>query len=266
MQVTFDTNTLDRVARLERFPKDPRQPDYIKVRDALRSKTLMGFFCETLVIIEGIQRKNRVATLGSTEIRTQILPETMTAEGIVATPNNMRAEQQRPPLHMEVLARVQAALALGMRALGAPRIGQTSIADPQGTIYVEEPDEDALSNRIDRFHDAGQIIESRGVGVAQIQTLASTVAKRDDVQEIWFNSLLRAKNVHEINAVARACAEWADDDSIAAHIANQNDIFCTEDMGKSAGAPSILNATNRAWLETTYGVRFVALSELAAMV
>src|SRR5260370_27485681 len=115
MQVTFDTNTLDRAVRPERFPKDPRQPDYLKVRDALRSETLKGFFCETLVIIEGIQKKNRVATLGSTEIRSQILPETMTSEGIVAIPINMRVGQQRQPLHPEVLATVQAALALCIR-------------------------------------------------------------------------------------------------------------------------------------------------------
>jgi len=66
MKVTFDTNTLDRAVRPERFPKDPRQPDYRKVHDALRRGSIQGFFCETLVIIEGIQRKQRAATLGST--------------------------------------------------------------------------------------------------------------------------------------------------------------------------------------------------------
>jgi hypothetical protein len=36
-------------------------------------------------------------------------------------------------------------------------------------------------------------------------------------------------------------SEWADGDAVAAHIAYGNDIFCTQDQGKSAGGPSILD-------------------------
>jgi len=34
IRVTFDTNTLDKVARPERFPKDPLRPDFIKLHEA----------------------------------------------------------------------------------------------------------------------------------------------------------------------------------------------------------------------------------------
>jgi hypothetical protein len=71
--------------------------------------------------------------------------------------------------------------------------------------------------------------------------------------------------VHEENAVNRAIAEWADADSVAAHVGYGIDLFCTEDVGKSAGAPSVLDQANRTWLQATYGVKFVTISELAGM-
>src|SRR5438105_4461013 len=71
--VTFDTNTLDRAVRPERFPKDPRQPEYLRVRDALACGAIGGFFCETLVIIEGVQKRDRAEVLANTRIRSEIL-------------------------------------------------------------------------------------------------------------------------------------------------------------------------------------------------
>ena len=84
--------------------------------------------------------------------------------------------------------------------------------------------------------------------------------------EPWFRSVLRAKDIHEQRQVQRAVAEWADADSIAAHIGYAIDLFCTEDRGKGTGTPSILDEDNRAWLEATYAIKFVTLSELAKMI
>jgi hypothetical protein len=47
-RLTFDSNSLDRAVRPERFPKDPHQADYIKVRDALAVARLKGYFSESL--------------------------------------------------------------------------------------------------------------------------------------------------------------------------------------------------------------------------
>ena len=75
----------------------------------------------------------------------------------------------------------------------------------------------------------------------------------------------RAADVHEVNAVNRAVAEWADGDSIAAHIGYGLDCFCTGDEGNSSGAASVFDAANRAWLSATYGVKFVTMKQLASM-
>jgi len=162
---------------------------------------------------------------------------------------------------------VQAAISLGMRALGSPpRIGMQRIEDPGHTIYIDEPDEAQLGARLDKSVEVVQEMETRGVGVAQAQRLAEQFARRDNVNESWFRSLGRARDRNEDRAVQRAIAEWADGDSIASHIGYGLDLFCTEDIGNSAGASSILDNRNRAWLTSTYGIVFVTLTELATRV
>ncbi len=267
MRVTFDSNTLDRAVRPERFPKDPRQAEYLKIHDALSRGVIKGYFCETLVIIEGVQKRDRAQVFASTRLRSELQPETVRPGGITSIPINFKVEQQRPPLSPEMVARVRAALGLGFRILGTPRIGLPVIDDPSHTLFAIELDNDALSKRLDRYFDTAAAVEGRGLGITQVQGLAAKFAQRDDATEHWFHSLVRAKNIHEENAAKRACAEWADGDSIAAHVGYGIDLFCSEDKGKSAGGiASVLDAENRAWLTATYGVKFITLTELAAMV
>src|SRR5712691_10310897 len=112
MRVTFDTNSLDRAARPERFPRDPRQVDCIKVRDALAAGTLRGYFSETLVTLEGIENKDRVNVLGSTRLESQMRD---TGENTITI--SLNVQQDRKPLPPEFPRRIQAAQKLGMRAL-----------------------------------------------------------------------------------------------------------------------------------------------------
>jgi hypothetical protein len=57
--VTFDTNTIDKACRPELHPKDPARRDFDTVHEAVRTRKLRGFFCETAATLEGIQRANR---------------------------------------------------------------------------------------------------------------------------------------------------------------------------------------------------------------
>lgn len=79
---------------------------------------------------------------------------------------------------------------------------------------------------------------------------------------MWYQGLVHAKDIHEQGAVRRAFSEWADDDAIASHVAYGLDIFCTEDFGRSNPSGSVFDDENRAWLASTYGVRFMTLKEL----
>jgi hypothetical protein len=95
-----------------------------------------------------------------------------------------------------------------------------------------------------------------------ITRIAARLANRGGVLGPWYRGLDRANEIEE-REIARAIAEWADGDTLAAHISYEIDYLCTND--KAAARSSIFNATEREWLTATYGARFATISELAAM-
>jgi len=186
--------------------------------------------------------------------------------GLAAIDITMTPEYGQKPLtlHPEHFRRMRAALKTGMRALKAPpRIAWVKIADAD----FFAPDTDAkFPDRTDRSMNACTAIELRGLGFALAESITNEFAKRDNVvNEIPLKSLGRARDEHEEGRVKRAIREWADADSVAAHIGYGIDFFCSGDYGKGAGAPSVLDPTSRSWLQATYGVKFVDISELAGM-
>jgi hypothetical protein len=172
----------------------------------------------------------------------------------------------RLPLRQEIADRASRALGLGMRILSAPRIVGIRIDDPNGDLYLKDADAKALSVRLKRYEAIGTAIEARGVGFAQALRVAELLARRASVSENWYVSLGRASDRYAVNKIARAVAESADGDSIAAHYSYAVDPFCTEDRAKKAGASSIMHPLHRAWLSRNFGVKFVSIAELAAVV
>jgi hypothetical protein len=177
-------------------------------------------------------------------------------------------EQARHELHPEHRARILAATTLKVHALRGPnRIGWIRVDDPDRIIFESHEYDDALHKALELTTEVASAIQARGVGQALLFKIAAAFATRDNVTEPWPQSLPRARNDAERRQVQRAIAEWADGDAVFSHIGFGIDLLCSEDLGKSTGGvPSILDPTNRAWLSSTYGVKFVTLTELAALV
>ncbi len=278
-RVSLDTNVLDLACRPERFPKDPRQPHLHKVKAALAAGTIQGFCSVTMLTIEGIMRKDRAEVFASTQTKMQ--PEThsltknadlshairaVVGDADVETIGmNLTVEQPaRKPLHNEVLARIEAAQAVGVHFLkGVPRVGAYQIHDPEKKLYLDNGEGDALGVWIEKAHEVARAIESRGLGFAQVKAIGQAKAAGDPAKA-WFKALDKAKDVHEERAVERAFSEWADGDAIAAHVAYGLDIFCSADVGNSSATNSVLAPANRAWLTATYGVKFMTFDDLLA--
>jgi len=96
LRVTFDTNTLDPITQPELA--GPMRADCMVIHEFLRAKRLQGFFCETVLTVEGRQQSPR--------------PDTV--------------------------ARVRRALELGLRILSAPRPGSTPIDVLDGELYAKD--------------------------------------------------------------------------------------------------------------------------------
>ena len=73
----------------------------------------------------------------------------------------------------------------------------------------------------------------------------------------------RANDQARDERLRTACAEWADGESVGAHIAYRNDVLCTNDFGRATGR-SVFDMANRAWLAAEFGVAFRTVGDLVA--
>jgi hypothetical protein len=259
LKVTFDTGALDDML----WPESAKQPtdpaDATRVRAAVQAGVIQGFFSETLVTLEGIQRKDRVDVLSSTQLQSQSTsnsPNTITL--------SISVVRDQKPLPPKFDRRIQAARNLGMRALMVPRLPDGVYAkDDDGTLF--EPPGD-LEQFVDKAVRLRNEIGARDIGYAVAVKLGLQLSTRDGVSEWWYHGLKRTKDIHECRQVERAVSEWADGDSIAAHYGYGSDLFCSKDFGKGASGPSVLDCYNREWLREEFGIQFVTLAELAERV
>jgi hypothetical protein len=264
LRVTFDSNAYRQVVN-PCSARDASSDDLRKISGALKAGRVRGYLSETILTLEGIENKDRVQVLGGTRVvsRTQ-------ATGKYNMTLTVGMRQERQPLNPGFSNWVQAAQDIGMRLLQAGSRwfdGAGHARTAAGTFF--EPDKSVLelAARMDRVNKVAEAIQARGLGYATAVHLGLQFSARDGASgELWLQGLGRAGNDAERKKVQNAIKEWADGDSIAAHVGYEIDLFCTKDKGRSAGGNSILNAANRTWLEQTYGVTFVTLSELAALV
>jgi hypothetical protein len=258
LTVTFDTNTFDKVSRPTLYSKDPGHAEMVEVHYALKRGDIHGFICDTALTLEGIGVDDRAIVFGGTVARSSLAQVKGDTFSITIRPE----QPDRRPVHPKQAERFREAFGLGIRLLGAPRIGMPR-AEEQFYI-VDDPEK--LKERLDRYFSLGREIERRGLGSARAMALAARLSGGIPPQGPWFQSLGNTRDIHEIREVGRAVAEWADGDSVAAHFGYSNDFFCTLDAGKGdskRGDPAILDVTNRAWLSADHGIQFVTITELA---
>jgi hypothetical protein len=140
MRVTFDTNTLADVVSPTTSQRPTGAADGATVRAAIESGVVQGFFCEALIILEGIKHADRSTVFGSPEANTHYQHGVAPDGNGVTVINICVAQPARRPLDQRQADRFLAAFGLGMKLLAATRIGMTRVDDPDGSHYVAEPD------------------------------------------------------------------------------------------------------------------------------
>src|SRR5271156_3556350 len=133
LTVTFDTNTLASVVSPETAQRGTG-PSGTIVRTAIQADHVQGFFSETLVILEGIESKDRADVLGKTNLVSKA-----SSSGKNRISLTVGISHVRNPLDPRSSDRVKAGLALGMRALRtAARMGSHHLRDANCPLF--EPD------------------------------------------------------------------------------------------------------------------------------
>jgi hypothetical protein len=172
MRITFDTNTFADVISPNSSQRPTGATDGAKVQEAVKNGSVDGFFCETLITLEGIKNADRSMVFGSTANNT-IYRHGIADDGAGITYIDIRSEQlARRQLDHRQANQFLAAFDLGMKLLGAPRTGMVRVDDPDGHRYLPDSDEEELGRRLERYFDIASAIEARGLGCAQARTIA----------------------------------------------------------------------------------------------
>jgi hypothetical protein len=258
LTVTFDTNTLQSVV----FPEDAQRgtgPSGAAVQTAIRAGLVRGFFSETHITLEGIQGKDRKDILGQTRVGSEASSSGRDSISLTVGVRHV----PRKPLHPRFQARVQGTLELGMRALMAPArmSGPPCVKGEICPLFMPAGGMLELLRLMDNVNDMATRISSRGVGIAVAIKLGKQSSEEVGISQPkwWFEGL---KHVESENKVAEVVREWADGDTVAAHYGFGIDLLCSEDCREN----SVLQPSNRKWLNEDFGIRFVTLAELAEMV
>ncbi|MBB57560.1 MAG: hypothetical protein CMM42_10065 [Rhodospirillaceae bacterium] len=263
LKVTFDSNIFQHVLRPDKFPNDPELAAIQAIHDAIQKGDIQGFVAETMADLEAIKRDDRASYFSSSSAQSKASEDVLPDGSIKLSFSLSPDPNAHPGVHQILIDRFSEAIVLGFKFMRCPRIGLPRPQILQDQWFVVEADETSTKDRQDLFFSALRKIEARGVGKAVVETIGNSFVVTKGTQETWFEGLGYAQTPTEIKEVADAVGEWADGDSVAAHIGYQNSFFCTRDIGVGAGT-SILNATNRTWLQSDYGVEFVSAHELAA--
>ncbi|MHB8704000.1 MAG: hypothetical protein ACYC8W_07685 [Candidatus Tyrphobacter sp.] len=268
LTVTFDTNTLAAVVSPETAQLENGSFGAI-VQTAVRDGRIRGFFCETVVTVEGIKNAERADVLGQSRIAVDVTSsEARQPGGAISLQFSVGPQHVQPPLDPRAEARVQRGLSLGMRPLRtAATFDRRPLDQKLYPTYEPVGGMPELTRCMDLVNEIWSEISGRGVGRAVAVKLGTDFTKRDKVQqpELWLQGLGRARDKAERNRVAEVCREWADGDSIAAHYGFGMQLFCSDDFATASSGRSVLDRENRKWLTEEYGVKFATLAELAEM-
>jgi hypothetical protein len=166
-------------------------------------------------------------------------------------------------------------LSLGLKFLLCPRIGMPRpiYRNDEDVIieytYLHRAAEQTYSQeeRQSRYFEVlGYIENELRAGkkwLAELQNEIQSVGGNYNANQPWFLNV--ANNLSQLgeSKLRKRFSDWADSDAIASHYAYGNDVFCTNDMARSAGTASIMSATNRSKIVARYGIVFKTLDDLA---
>lgn len=225
------------------------------LREAIKSGHIRPFYSETLVTLEGVQTWQRRDILSKTRVVSSF---SSTSEHEIKI--TVGVEHPRPPLHPTHAKMIENIEAIGMRALRSPtRIGGVRANSSQVTFFEPHASVHDLAKCMDRVNALATEINRRGVGQSAAVALGLKFLSPEEIAKptLWYEGLKHAA----VKDVRRVIAEWADADSVAAHYGYGIDLFCTDDRG--LGGSSVLDDTNRSWLQRDYGIKFMSIAELA---
>ncbi|UGY28157.1 hypothetical protein HU675_0016130 [Bradyrhizobium septentrionale] len=228
-RVTFDTNVCNVIHNPNRWPDQVDPGDARKIRAAIQDGRILGFISEASLFIEFLSFEDKLAYLA-----------------VAGT------DKARPAPDPRAVARFEEVEKVGTRLLHAPLIG--------GEIFFEGfrwANDDVFSqgDRQSRFSDFCRPLRDLQKLKQYGEELEAKFPSNYHGTPMkgpatWVSAFKRASDAGEKirSDVGPMIGEWCDGLIVGSHFAYGNDVFCTIDGGKGAGADSLLHHSNRAAL------------------
>ena len=252
MKITFDSNVWRIISSPDKFPNEPSIEAFKTIRKAIDEKKIMPFLCETVFTLEAIKRKDRKGFFSNYKANINSSVEEG-KNGELKLSFSMGPDKTAHPGNNNYLeSHLNDAIGIGFQIIKLPRIAGIVNPDIEAHFYQHND----LSSYHDKVFKVAREIEQKEAGIFHIKELGKKYNTH------WTAGIAQAP-VSEEGNIAKAIAEWADDDSVACHIAVGGDYFCTRDTAKKAGDKSIFSESNLEWLKQEYGFRTISPEELA---
>jgi len=268
MKVTLDTNVFGPVASPELYLSAPQREDLDKIRELLQTCKIQGYISEASFALEALSHSDRI-------------------DSFIRAWATEQYPIKLPELPAQRISVINNALALGIKVLHVPRIGVGSFYDVAHKEWAKDQNF-PMAVRQNRYFTFARSFPEIGSGalkklgaelvathslstqhLSHLETLPSW-PKAEEM--MWMQGLLaefdepkkfpsQKKFIQEVRDVV---AEWNDLDILASHYSYGNDVFCTLDSAKSAGANGILHPNQRERLQADFQIFVMSPEELVA--
>ncbi|WP_299676348.1 hypothetical protein [uncultured Dokdonia sp.] len=253
MKITFDSNTWRKIASPKNFPKDPFKKAYFEINKSIRLGKIEAYLSETIFTLEAVKRVERKSFFRTySPKKTYNISE---KNGIVNISASIAPDPKLHPGNNEFLnEHLNDALNLGFKIINIPRIGTSVNPDIEGKKI------DLHNVNVEKLAIVSGRIEELKAGLYDIKKIGEKYYPNS-----WFIGVGKAPD-SENQKIASAVAEWADGDSVAAHIGLNGDYFCTNDSAKKAGSTSVLSIENTRILHEEFNFKKITPLELSELI
>ncbi|MCG7531777.1 hypothetical protein MHM98_10525 [Psychrobium sp. MM17-31] len=258
MRVTFDSNVWEKVVSNEYI----ESKDLSLIRQSIEQRVIEPYICEVALSLESIMKKERLNHASNRQLKIEVVSSEWRDnkyKGVIGIgPDN----DTHPGIPLILKHKLELAKDLGFKVLPMTNIGTARAKDINESLKIGFSSTDDFWVYAEKLAECGDFISSLECGFSGYENLL----KKYKIKTSPHLMLNKLATKTEKKKFAQAVAEWSDGDSLAAHYAYDNDIFCTNDFGKGAGKASVFYPENLNVLSKKYNMRVVSVGELASII
>jgi len=263
MNITLDSNVWEKtVSSIE-----TDENKYFQLKKLISSKKVKAYICEIALSLESITKKERATFWANYEplFENTTLGGTHNTDGSITihnhfcfSPNN----EKHPGLHQTLIEKLELANALNFKVLRMTNLGTIRTSEIPKEMLEDSRTIDDFWEYAQKLYDCAEYINEIKCGSYEYDKFIDKHSYRG----LSIPYLFKEMDAYNTKVFAKLIAEWVDGDSIAAHYAFGNDIFCTEDQAKSTGQKSVFSQCNVAHIKNKFGINILSIDEVLDLV